>query len=283
MIIIDGRKIADKIKNRLKKEVEKLKKPPVLAVILVGNDPASMLYIKIKEKRAREIGIDFQKHNFSQNAKEKEIIYLINKLNSDKNIDAIVVQLPLPNQLNTEKIISSINPKKDADSLTKKSEVKPPTVEAVTAIVNYYKINLKEKNIVIVGQGKLVGKPLSKFLEEKKISHAVCNSETKNLGQITKKADIIISATGVPHLVKSNMVKNGVIIVDAGTSVEKPLAEKLKVISQKSKGDKLYVITGDVDFENVQKNASYITPPTGGVGPVTVAKLLENVVKLTKL
>lgn len=262
MIITDGKKIAQKIRTRLKKEVEKMKKPPILAVILVGDDPASHLYVRIKEKISAEIGIVFQKYLFPSATKEKTILELINRLNNDKKISAIIVQLPLPAHLDSSKIIEAIAPEKDADSLTGKALILPPTPAAILTLLANYKISLKNKNIVLVGHGKLVGGPLAKILKRRKIPIEICTDKTKNLSAITKKADILISATGVAHLIKADMVKKNAVIIDAGTS--------------ESGGE----IVGDVDFEPVKEKSSYITPPKGGIGPVTVAKLMENVVKL---
>jgi len=269
MIIIDGRLIAKNIRGVLKKEVGELNRPPVLAVILVGQDPASELYTRIKEKAAMEIGIKFVKYTLPENATEQQLSDLIIKLNNDSNTNAIVIQLPLPLQIDTSKIISLIKPHKDADALNEKTKITPPTVGAIMEIFSHYRISLKDKNIVIVGHGKLVGKPLSMYFDKHGIKYEICDKNTANLAEKTLRADVIIAGTGSPHLIKKNMVKKNVVIIDAGTAVEKTSDNKSKVL-------------GDVDFENVQLIASYITPPTGGVGPITVAKLLENVVALAK-
>jgi methylenetetrahydrofolate dehydrogenase (NADP+)/methenyltetrahydrofolate cyclohydrolase len=194
---------------------------------------------------------------------------LIIKLNNDSNTNAIVIQLPLPVQIDTNKIIGLLKPRKDADALNEKTKITPPTVGAIMAIFSHYRISLKDKNIVIVGHGKLVGKPLSMYFDKHGIKYEICDKNTANLAKKTLNADVIIAGTGSPHLIKKNMVKKNVVIIDAGTAVEKTSDNKSKVL-------------GDVDFENVQLIASYITPPTGGVGPITVAKLLENVVALVK-
>ena len=295
-MIIDGIKIAEGILKRVQREVKALKRPPVLAVVLVGHDPASALYVRIKEKRAKEIGIDFKKFVLSENSAEKDVLKLIHKLNRDENINAIVLQLPLPNRLDPNKIISLIAPQKDADSLTKFSELRSPTVEAIMEIFKYYKISLMGKNIVIVGHGKLVGNPLSRNFKDNNISHIVLDSETKDLKKYTKMADILISATGVPRLIGKDMIKKNAVVIDAGTSVEKIRNSKLETRNKLEIEDKQNQnlsrisrlgfrdsrVQGDVNFENVKKIASYITPPVGGVGPITVAKLLENVIFLTK-
>lgn len=273
MIIIDGKKIAQKIKDKLKQEVIRMKMPPVLAAILVGEDPASLLYVKIKEKACQEVGIDFRKYLLPENVSENDLLYLINDLNKDESINGIIVQLPLPKNFASEKIIATISSAKDIDSLNQQSELRSPTVGAILEIFEKYDIDLKNKNICLVGYGRLVGKPLVKELEKMEIKPDVCDHSTKNLGKHTKKADILVSATGVAHLITADMVKKDAVVIDAGTSVE-----KLSTINHQPSTK----ITGDVDFENIKEKTSYITPPTGGVGPITVAKLLENVIILTR-
>lgn len=277
MKILRGKKIARKIKDKLKQEVAKMDKPPVLAVVLVGDDSVSKVYIKIKEKVCREIGVGFKSYQLPANSSQTKILQLIEKLNKDEKTTAIIIQLPLPKHLDTKKIINAVSPKKDADCLNEQSESRTPTVAAIMEIFNEYKIDLKNKNICLVGYGRLVGKPLTKELEKIGIAPDICNSKTKNLAQHTKKADILISATGVPHLIRKEMIKKDAVIIDAGTSVEKISNSKRSVISVKQKS-----VVGDVDFETVKHKTSYITPPVGGVGAVTVAKLMENVIKLIK-
>ena len=290
MTIIDGRKIAQDIENRLKQEVANIEEPPVLAAILVGEDPASVLYIKIKEKACKEVGIGFQSYQLPVTSEQEKIIELIEKLNRDDKITGIILQLPLPKHLDTEKIINTVLPSKDADALGEQAQVIPPTVSAILKIFAEYGIFLKNKNICLVGYGRLVGKPLVKELENRGLKLDICDNETKNLTEYTKKADILISATGVPHLITAEMVKKGAVVIDAGTSIEKTPRYKIQdtkkvqiqnfqksVVSVKTKS-----VVGDVDFDNVKNKTSYITPPTGGIGPITVAKLLENVMKLTR-
>ncbi len=267
--ILDGILVAQKINEQTQDDVLKLKAKninPHLAVILVGEDPASQLYVSIKEKKCQKLGIDFSKYLLPANITEQEILYLIDSLNKDEEIHSIIIQLPLPKQFDSEKIINHIDSKKDADALIKKAIVNAPTAAGIVEMLRFYGIELENKKIVIVGYGKLVGKPLEKILKNdfKDLNIMICDSKTNNLSKITKSADIIISAVGKPHLITQQMVKNDVVIVDAGTS--------------ETNGE----ITGDVDWENLQNIASFITPVKGGVGPITVAKLLENVVTLTK-
>jgi methylenetetrahydrofolate dehydrogenase (NADP+)/methenyltetrahydrofolate cyclohydrolase len=269
MNIVDGKNISKKILDKIKKEITTFSKPPVLAAILVGNDPASSLYIKIKEKKCQEIGIVFKKIFLPEDVDQENLLSIIKKLNSDKKISAIIVQLPLPKQFDTKKIINSVNIEKDADALNEKSKLMPPTVGSILEIFDYYGISLKNKKICLVGYGRLVGEPLKKEMDKLGLNIDVCTNKTENLAKHTKKADVLISATGVPHLITIDMVKNNAIVIDAGTAIEKS-------------ADKKSQIMGDVDFDNVSKIASLITPSSGGVGPITVAKLLENVVKLFK-
>lgn len=267
--ILDGNLVSKKIYQKIKLKIVKFKKigtVPTLAVIFVGNNPASKLYVKIKEKKAEEIGIKTIVTKLSNKIKTNELNKIIKKFNNDKSIHGILVQLPLPKHVNTDKILSTINPKKDVDALNPKNKkILPPTPSAIIDILRYYKIEITNKNIVIIGYGKLVGKPLSKIIKKNKNNKLyILTSKTKNIKKYSKEADILICATGHPNLISSNDIKKGVVIIDAGV-------KKIK--------DK---VQGDVNYKKVFNKCSYITPPTGGVGPVTVAKLLENVVKLTK-
>ncbi len=278
MTIIDGKKISENILLKIKNKVNEFNITgifPQMAAILVGNDPASQLYVSIKEKTCQKVGIKLHKYEFPSSAHEKDIIKLIEKLNSNKQVHGIIVQLPLPKKFNTNKIIQIINPKKDIDGLHPENLGKliigeatiiPPTPAGIIEIFKTYKIDLSGKNIVLIGYGKLVGKPLSMLLalSQKDPTITICNSKTKNLSSFTRQADILISAVGQANLITADMIKNNVVIIDAGTT---------KI------GGK---IVGDVDFENVKEKTSYITPPKGGVGPLTVAKLLENLIKATK-
>lgn len=265
--ILDGVLVAKKINERTSRKVQELKAKkinPHLAVILVGDDPASKLYVSIKERKCQKLKIDFSNYLLPENITEQELEYLIKSLNDDKNIHAIIIQLPLPRHLDTKKMIGMISSIKDADALTSHPIIDAPTASGIIEILKEYKIGLDNKKIVIVGYGKLVGKPLEKILKRdyNNLNINVCDSKTPSLKKITKKADIIITAVGKPYLITKEMIKIDTIIIDAGTA--------------ESKGE----IIGDVDFEKIKNIVSYITPPKGGVGPVTVAKLLENTVIL---
>lgn len=239
-MIIDGKMLAKSRLEDLKTRVLKLKGKPKLVAVLVGNDPASEMYVSMKAKRASEIGVAFE---------VVRDLKLIQKLNQDENVTGIIVQLPLPKEIDTEKILQSINPKKDVDGLTGKSKFLPATVKAVLIAAG----DLKNKTVVVVGLGKLVGKPLADYLAKNHFSVVKCDEFTKDLKTETLKGDVLVSATGVPGLVKPDMVKPGAIVIDCGAP--KP----------------------EVD-PSVFDVASFMTPVPGGIGPLTVASLLENTV-----
>jgi methylenetetrahydrofolate dehydrogenase (NADP+)/methenyltetrahydrofolate cyclohydrolase len=264
MVVLDGKKLAEEILDELK---EKIKKPPIkLAVILVDKDPASLNFIKQKQKAAKKIGVNFGLYKFKKNIKEENLIKELNKIVKNKSNTGIVIQLPLPKHLNEQKILDIIPQKKDVDALSVDNFlVEPPAASAIMEILNFYHIKVKGKKVIIVGKGKLVGKPLAIMIKKRGANLFVCDRKTKNLASKILKADILVSATGLPHLIKENMVKKGAIVIDAGFS--------------KSKDGK---IKGDVDFDKVKRKAAYITPVPGGVGPMTVAMLFSNLIKLAK-
>lgn len=248
-MILDGKKLANKILGELKKEVKNL--PPIkLAVVLVGDNYKSLKYIKQKEKAAKKINIKFELYKFDSKISNQNLIKEINKVVNDKTNTGIVIQLPLPSRIDTGKILALIPPEKDA-------ELESPTASGIMKLLEEYNINVKEKKVVIVGKGRLVGQPLAEMMKKAAADLLVCDSKTKNLDLQTLKADILVSATGQPCLIKENMVKKEAVVIDVGT--------------------------GDVDFEKVKNKAAYITPPIGGVGPMTVAMLMKNLLKLAKL
>ena len=270
--ILDGRKIAEKIKRRLKAQVKKMKQRPGLAVVYIGNDPVSLSYIRAKEKAAKEIGIDFLFYKLTDKSSEKKVVGLIHRLNQDKNISGIIVQLPLSAHLPKKEILNAIALEKDIDVLSDKARELlkngqpifiPPPAGAVLEFLKTAKMPLKKSTVVVVGRGMLVGEPVAMLLKQRAKRLIVCDRKTKSLTTETRKADILISAVGQPNLIKKEMVKKGAVVIDAGTA--------------KYKGK----IVGDVDFADVSLKISYITPVPGGVGPVTVAMLLANVVKAT--
>src|SRR3989344_4601807 len=268
--ILDGRKIAEKIKRRLKTQVKKMKQMPGLAVVYAGSDPASLSYIMAKEKAAKEIGVDFLFYKFPAQVSEKKVVNLISGLNQNEKVSGIIVQLPLPAHLPKKDILNAIALEKDVDVLSDGSRKKfekgepafiPPPAGAVLEFLKTAKRPLEKSTVVVVGRGMLVGEPVAMLLKQRAKKLIICDRKTKDLSHETKKADILISAVGQPNLIKKEMVKKGAVVIDAGTA--------------KYKGK----IVGDVDFADVSLKISYITPVPGGVGPVTVAMLLANVVK----
>jgi methylenetetrahydrofolate dehydrogenase (NADP+)/methenyltetrahydrofolate cyclohydrolase len=276
VVILDGKALANKIKARAKIEIDQLKSKgiiPGLAVILVGNNPAGQVYVNMKTKACEEVGIYSINHRMPEEVNEKDLLYVIDMLNKNPLVNAILVQLPLPSKINEEKVIEAIDPKKDVDGfhpynmgklLRGQPFIFPCTPYGIMKLFEEYKIELKAKDVCVIGAGNITGKPMSYMLLNENATVQICHIYTKNLKEKTKTADIIISATGKAHLIKADMVKEGVIVVDVGIA---------KV------NDK---IVGDVDFENVSKIASYITPVPGGVGPMTIAMLISNTVFLSK-
>tara|TARA_Y100000310_G_scaffold174669_2_gene174733 strand:+ start:12604 stop:13410 length:807 start_codon:yes stop_codon:yes gene_type:complete len=261
--IINGKSISEKIIEELKEETSKLDKKPGLAIVLVGNNPASELYVKIKEKRCGEVGFNFKKVLFSDNSEEEEIIKKIEELNSDEEVHGIIVQLPLPAKFNTDRIINSIDPRKDVDGLTGNSFI-PATPKGIIKLVESIGIEFHGKVAVVVGTSKIVGQPTSILLKNKGCEVITCDINTINLEEKTRKGDILVVATGNSRLIKKEMVKPGAVVIDVGTN---------KVDGK---------LVGDVDFESVKEVAGHITPVPGGVGPMTVSMLLENVLESYK-
>jgi methylenetetrahydrofolate dehydrogenase (NADP+) / methenyltetrahydrofolate cyclohydrolase len=272
--IIDGTLISNKIKEKIKQEINKLNIKPSLAVILVGNDPASEVYVNIKKKTCKELGIVSLEYNLNENTSEEELLNLINKLNEDKNVNGILVQMPTPNQIDRKKVFNAINSLKDVDGfnpinigkmLMDEDCLKPCTPLGVIKLLKEYDVEIESKNIVVIGKSLIVGTPLANLLLQKNATVIVCHSKTKNLSDFTIQADILISAAGKRNLITKEMVKDNVIIIDVGTN--------------KHEG-RLY---GDVDFNNVKEKCLLITPVPKGVGPMTIACLMENTLKAYKI
>ena len=267
--IIDGKTIRNEIIEEIKKEVKHFMIKPCLAVIQIGDDPASNTYIKAKEKTSNEIGIYFKHIKFSETTKEIEVINKILELNNDEYVHGILIQLPLPEGFNQDKLINYIARNKDVDGLTdinigKLYNNKPGLVSCtplgIMKLLEHENIDVAGKNVTIVGRSKLVGKPLMGLMLNKDATVTICHSKTENLSKYTKNADILIVAVGKKHFIKENMVKEGAIVIDVGINKE---------------DNKLY---GDVDYEKVKEKAKLITPVPGGVGPMTVAMLMSNVI-----
>lgn len=277
-MIIDGKKIAEKIKNQITQEIFKLKTRPNLAIILVGDREDSKLYVSLKEQEAKKVGIDIHLYKCAKNIQEKNILEIIHYLNYDKCIDAILVQLPLPDKFNTKKIIKVINPIKDVDRFhpdnlkilfqtCNHSHIMPPVFTSILEILKNIKYNLKNKQICILSNSDIFGKSLAKVLEYKNGIVQTLYADDKNLSNKTRQADLLITAIGKPKFIKKNMIKDNAVIIDIGI-VKNKITNK---------------ICGDVDFENVKNKVKYITPVPGGVGPITIAMLFKNVLELHKV
>jgi methylenetetrahydrofolate dehydrogenase (NADP+) / methenyltetrahydrofolate cyclohydrolase len=266
MDLIDGKHLAQIHQQRVAEELARLGIRPKVVSILVGNDPASVLYTKIKQQKALEVGIDFTITHFPEDINFGEVNLTILKLNEDPTVNGIMVQLPLPekflNGKDTNQLLDTISPQKDIDGLRSDSKFLPAAVKAVLSILEDENIEIKGKFVVVVGATGMVGQPLVRELKKLGALVSPCDNQTKNLSEITKRADVLITAVGQPNLITAEMVKNGVVVIDVGTNK----LENGKVV-------------GDVDFESVSKKVSKITPVPGGVGPMTVISLMENVVE----
>ncbi len=286
--IIDGKKISEEIRNELKDEIKRLTDKgfkPGLAVILVGENPASQVYVGKKEKTCNELGIHSEAYRLPESASEEELLSLIDKLNAREEIDGILVQLPLPDHINEEKILMRINPDKDVDGfhpvnvgrmVIGKPRFLPCTPSGIQELLLRVNVDPAGKHVVVIGRSNIVGKPVSCILVQKadgaNATVTVCHSRSKNLAEITKLADILIAAIGKPKFVTAEMVKEGAVVIDVGVN-------RIPDSSKKS-GTRL---VGDVDFDAVKEKASAITPVPGGVGPMTIAMLMKNTLKSAKI
>lgn len=274
--IINGKEIAENILNNIKKEVESYDVKPTLAVIIVGNDPASKVYVKNKIKKSEFLGFNSILKELPENTTKEELLDVIKNLNEDKNVNGILLQLPLPKGLNEKDFLDEISPIKDVDGFTtynsgklfkgEKPYAVACTPKGIIKLLETKNINLEGKVAVVIGRSNIVGKPIAALLLQKNATVIQAHSKTKNLPEILKLADAIISATGKEEFIKGDMVKEGAVIIDVGIT--------------RNKNGKL---TGDVDFESVYNKVSYITPVPGGVGPMTIASLMENTLELYKL
>ena len=282
MTILDGKKVSNQIKEEITAEVKKMKangeKVPHLAAVIVGNDGASLTYVASKVRACERVGFESTMVRLSNTCSEVELLDKIEELNNNDDIDGFIVQLPLPPQIDTQKVLMAVDPNKDVDGFHPMNFGKmaldmstfiPATPFGILELLDRYGVETDGKHTVIIGRSHIVGRPMSILMGRKGFpgnsTVTLTHSHTKNITQITSQADIIISALGAPNFLKAEMVKDGVVIIDVGiTRVPDETA---------SRG---YVITGDVDFENVSKKASFITPVPGGVGPMTIAMLLKN-------
>lgn len=276
--ILDGKTISQKIKAGLKKEVEELRNNgivPKLAVIMIGDDPSSKIYVKNKSIACNEIGIEYEEYLLNENITMDELLALIDKLNKDDSVNGILLQSPIPKDLDINEAFKSIDPKKDVDGFNPINVGKlclgqdsfiSCTPYGIIKLLEEYGIQIEGKDAVVVGRSNIVGKPMMQCLLNKNATVTICHSKTIKLERATKKADIVVVAVGKPKFITADMVKEGAIVIDVG-------------INRGDDGK----ICGDVDFEEVSKIAAYITPVPGGVGPMTIAMLMNNIVKAAKM
>jgi len=273
--ILDGKTLSEKILNNIKEEITKNNYTPSIAVVIVGNNPASQIYVKNKNKKALELGIKSQIIELDNNISQHDLEQEIEKLANNNSINAILVQLPLPKHINTQKIIEKIPAHKDVDGFHPYNSgrliegyepfAKACTPLGIVKLLNEYNINIESKNIVIVGRSNIVGKPLAAMLTNLNATVTLCHSKTKNLQTITKNADILVCAIGKPRFFTKEYIKENAVVIDVG-------------INRDENGK----LTGDVDFEHVKELTSYITPVPKGVGPMTIAMLMHNTLELYK-
>ena len=274
-VLIDGKKISAQVKDECKERVAKENMDVTLAVIQVGNDPASTVYVGNKKKACEYVGIHSLSYELSEETTEEELLALVEKLNADDTVNGILVQLPLPSHINEDKVIQTISPKKDVDGFHPQSvgalSIGQPgfvscTPAGIIQLLKRSGVVIDGKECVIVGRSNIVGKPMAMLMLRENATVTVCHSHTKDLKEVTKRADILIVAIGKPKMITADYVKEGAVVIDVG--IHRPEGGKL---------------CGDVDFDSVEKTASAITPVPGGVGPMTIAMLMYNCVEAVRL
>jgi len=270
-MILDGKKLRDELLVQYKEKIKEEKLNITLAIILVGNNEASKLYIKNKEKYCTEVGIKVDKYLLAEDTNEEVLINLIKDLNEDEKVTGIILQSPVPNGIDFDKCSGMILPSKDVDGFTKdnvynlylnKKSILPCTVKGIIKLLEYYNIEINGKNVAIIGRGNIVGKPLAMALENRNATVSLLHSKTKDLKMFTKDADIVVVACGIPKLLKKEMVKEGSVVIDVGIS---------RVDGK---------IVGDIDFDNIKDIALFVTPNPGGIGPMTVAMIIDNLIEM---
>lgn len=276
--IIDGKKVSEHIRSQIAKGVEKLKQEtgitPGLAAVLVGDDPASEIYVRNKRRACSNAGIYSEEHKLPLETTEEELLTLVDKLNNDPKIHGILVQLPLPDHINVTRVLKAVSPLKDVDGfhpynvgllVEGNPRFIPCTPHGIIKMLEFYNIDISGKQAVVVGRSNIVGKPVSMLLLHRHATVTVCHSRTKPLDEVTRRADILVAAIGRANFITADMVKEGAVVIDVG-------------INRNEEGK----LTGDVDFEAVSQKASYITPVPGGVGPMTISMLLWNTLESAK-
>lgn len=275
MILIDGKKVAEKYRGDLKEEVCALPSKPGLAVIRIGNDAASEIYVRLKHKMCDELGIDFYEHHLTEQITQEELLNLIDSLNKDKNVNGILLQSPIPYHLNILEAFKAIAPEKDVDGFSPVNVGKLAqnqecfvacTPLGIMHLLKEYNVDVEGKHCVVIGRSNIVGRPMAELLLNADATVTICHSHTKNLADITQTADVLVVAIGNPRFITADMIKEGAVVVDVGIN---RLNDTKKII-------------GDVDFENVKEKCSYITPVPGGVGPMTIITLMGNIIRAYK-
>ena len=281
MIVLNGKKISNDIQEELRLKIIENKLKPGLGIILVGNRKDSETYVRMKKKACKKIGIINYDVHLDENISEKELINEVNKMNENDNIHAILIQLPLPKHINEENVIKQVNLHKDVDGFhpqnignmalnRKQNMIAPCTPEGCIELLDRYNIEIQGKHVVMLGRSNIVGMPLSLLFLHRNATVTICHSKTKNIKDITKTADILVSACGNPQFIKKNHIKNGCIILDIGINALPDETKKRK-----------YRLVGDVDYDDVCHSCDAITPVPGGIGPMTIAMLLKHTVELT--
>lgn len=277
MQIIDGKAVSASVRDRIKTEVENLKnkgKETGLAVIIVGNDPASKVYVSNKKKGCEQVGINSYEYALPEETTTEELLELIKKLNSDTKVDGILCQLPLPRHIDEKTVINSIAPEKDVDAfhpvntghiMIGDHSFLPCTPAGIIEMLKFYNIQISGKECVVIGRSNIVGKPMAMLLLQNSGTVTICHSKTENLSEVTRRADILVAAVGKANFVTADMVKDGAVVIDVG-------------MNRNAEGK----LCGDVDFESVKDKCSYITPVPGGVGPMTITMLLNNTLTASK-
>lgn len=269
-MILDGKKLRDELLVQYKEKIKEEKLNITLAIILVGNNEASKLYIKNKEKYCTEVGIKVDKYLLDEDTSEEVLINLIKDLNEDEKVTGIILQSPVPDGIDFDKCSGMILPSKDVDGFTKdnvynlylnKKSILPCTVKGIIKLLEYYNIEINGKNVAIIGRGNIVGKPLAMALENRNATVSLLHSKTKDLKMFTKDADIVVVACGIPKLLKKEMIKEGSVVIDVGIS---------RVDGK---------IVGDIDFDNIKDIALFVTPNPGGIGPMTIAMIIDNLIE----
>ena len=270
-MILDGKKLRDELLVQYKEKIKEEKLNITLAIILVGNNEASKLYIKNKEKYCTEVGIKVDKYLLDEDTSEEVLINLIKDLNEDEKVTGIILQSPVPDGIDFDKCSGMILPSKDVDGFTKdnvynlylnKKSILPCTVKGIINLLEYYNNEINGKNVAIIGRGNIVGKPLAMALENRNATVSLLHSKTKDLKMFTKDADIVVVACGIPKLLKKEMIKEGSVVIDVGIS---------RVDGK---------IVGDIDFDNIKDIALFVTPNPGGIGPMTIAMIIDNLIEM---